>query len=102
MAAKAKKKVKFSRFDVADHLNSEEDMANYLAAAMEEGGDDPAFIAAVLGDIARAKGMVQLAKDTGITRDGLYKALRAEGNPSFGMILKVVKALGLQLTAKTA
>lgn len=101
MAAKTKK-AKFSRFDVADYLENEEDMAAYLAACLEEAGDDPAFIAAALGDIARAKGMVQLAKDTGFTRDGLYKALRAEGNPSFEMVLKVMKALGIQLTAKAA
>lgn len=98
----ARKKSTFSRYDVADYLGSEEDMAEYLAACIEEAGDDPAFIAAALGDIARAKGMVQLAKDTGITRDGLYKALRAEGNPSLGTVLKVVKALGIQLTARAA
>lgn len=98
----ARKKTTFSRFDVADHLKSEEDMAAYLAACLEEAGDDPAYIAAALGDIARAKGMSQLAKDTGLTRDGLYKALRAEGNPNLGTILKVIKALGLQLTAKAA
>lgn len=100
--ATRKKKVTFSRYDVADYLKSEEDMAAYLAACMEEGGDDPAFIAAALGDIARAKGMVQLAKDTGITRDGLYKALRSDGNPNLGTVLKVVKALGLKLTAQAA
>lgn len=98
----ARKKAKFSRYDAADYLKSEDDMAAYLAACMEEAGDDAAFIAAALGDIARAKGMVQLAKDTGITRDGLYKALNTEGNPSLGTVLKVVRALGLQLTAKAA
>lgn len=98
----ARKKATFSRYDTADYLKSEEDMAAYLAACLEEAGDDPAFIAAALGDIARAKGMTQLAKDTGITRDGLYKALRPDGNPNLGTVLKVVRALGLKLTAEAA
>jgi probable addiction module antidote protein len=77
-------------------------MVAYLEACMEEAGDDPAFIAAALGNIARARGMVQLAKDTGLTREGLYKALSAEGNPSLGTVLKVMKALGLKLTPRLA
>lgn len=95
-----RKKKTFSRYDVADYLKSEEDMAAYLEACMEEAGDDPAYIAAALGDIARARGMMQLARDTGISREGLYKALSPEGNPSLGTVLKVVKALGLKLTTK--
>ena len=98
----ARKKEKFSRYDVSEYLNSEADMAAYLEACMEEAGDDAASIAAALGDIARAKGMAQLAKDTGISREGLYKALSSEGNPSLATVLKVVKALGLQLTTKVA
>lgn len=98
----ARKKETFSRYDVADYLKSEEDMAAYLDACMEEAGDDAAYIAAALGDIARARGMVQLAKDTGISREGLYKALSADGNPSLATVLKVVKALGLRLTTKVA
>ena len=98
----ARKKTKFSRYDVADYLKTEADMAAYLEACMEEVDDDPAFIAAALGDIARARGMAQLAKDTGLTREGLYKALSANGNPSLGTILKVVKALGLKLTPQVA
>jgi probable addiction module antidote protein len=69
---------------------------------MEEAGDDPAFIAVALGNIARAHGMVRLAKETGLTREGLYKALSAEGNPSLGTVLKVLKALGLMLTPQLA
>jgi probable addiction module antidote protein len=69
---------------------------------MEEAGDDPAFIAVALGNIARAHGMVQLAKETGLTREGLYKALSAEGNPSLGTVLKVLKAFGLKLTPQVA
>jgi probable addiction module antidote protein len=98
----AKKREKFARYDVADYLGSEEDMAEYLDACMEEAGDDAAFIAAALGDIARARGMGQLAKDTGISREGLYKALSRDGNPSLATVLKVVKALGLKLTTKVA
>jgi probable addiction module antidote protein len=98
----ARKKEKFSRYDVAEYLKSEEDLAAYLDACMEEAGDDAAYIAAALGDIARARGMAQLAKDTGISREGLYKALSPDGNPSLATVLKVVKALGLKLTTKIA
>ena len=97
-----RKKEKFSRWDVVDYLKTERDMAGYLEACMEEAGDDAAFIAAALGDIARARGMAQLAKDTGISREGLYKALSPDGNPSLATVLKVVKALGLKLTTKVA
>ena len=92
----------FSRWDAADHLRTKAQIAAYLEACMEEGGDDPAFIAAALGDIARAHGMSQLARATGLTREGLYKSLAADGNPSLGTILKVMKALGLKLTPKAA
>lgn len=84
-------------YDTADYLKTEEEMALYLDACFEEAGDDPAFIAAALGDIARARGMTQLAKDTGLGRESLYKALSGEGNPSFSTILKVINALGLRL-----
>ena len=86
-----------SRWDAAEHLENEEDMAAYLEAALEE--NDPTLIAAALGDIARAKGMSQIAKQTGLGRESLYKALSAEGNPEFATILKVIDALGLQLRA---
>ena len=72
-------------------------MVMYLEACMEEAGDDAAFIAKALGNIARAKGMSQLAKDTGLGRESLYKTLSGEGNPSFGTILKVMRALGIKL-----
>lgn len=90
------------KWDVVEHLKTEEDMALYLEAAMEEAGDDANFIVKVLGDIARARGMTQLARDTGLGRESLYKALSGEGNPSFATILKVTRALGLQLHAKAA
>ena len=84
-------------WDPAERLATEEDMAAYLEAALQEG--DPALIAAALGDIARAKGMSQIARDAGLGRESLYKALSAEGNPEFATIMKVISALGLQLHA---
>ena len=86
--------------DPAEHLNTEEDMAAYLEAALEEG--DAALIAAVLGDIARAKGMTQIAREAGLGRESLYKALSPEGNPEFATVLKVVRALGFTLHATSA
>lgn len=86
-------------WDPAEHLQSEEDLAAYLEAALEEG--DPSLIAAALGDIARAKGMSQLARETGLGRESLYKALSPSGNPEFATVLKVVGALGLRLHAST-
>jgi probable addiction module antidote protein len=102
MTAKKRKKETFSRYDTADSLKSEKDMVAYLEACMDEAGDDPAFIAHALGNIARARGMAQLAKDTGLTREGLYKALNKDSNPSFGTVLKVMKALGIKLTPRAA
>jgi len=90
-------KVKTKRWDPADHLETEEDMAAYLEAALEDG--DPALIAAALGDIARAQGMSQIARKTGLGRESLYKALSPDGNPEFSTVLKVVRALGLRLHA---
>ena len=83
-----------------DYLKTDEDMVQYLQACIDEAGDDAAFIAAALGDIARARGMTQLARDTGLGRESLYKALSGEGNPSFGTVLKVLAALGLRLTVE--
>lgn len=94
--------LKLNKWDVLDHLKTEEDMTLYLEACFEEAGDDPAFIAKALGDIAKARSMTQLAKDTGLGRESLYKALSGEGNPSFGTILKVIKALGLKLHVQAA
>ena len=82
-------------WDAAEHLETEEDMVAYLDAALEDG--DPALIVAVLGDIARAKGMTQVAREAGLGRESLYKALSPTGNPEFATILKVVSALGLRL-----
>ena len=87
-------------WDPADHLRTDEDMAAYLEAALEEA--DPTLVAAALGDIARAKGMTQVAREAGLGRESLYKALSPAGNPEFATILKVVAALGLQLHATPA
>jgi len=93
-------KTKTSRYDVAEHLRTPEEMAAYLEASMEEAGGDAAFIAKALGDIARAKGMSQVAQDAGLSRESLYKALSGERTPNFDTILKVVGALGLKLHAE--
>ncbi len=87
-------KIETRPWDAAEHLESEEDMAAYLDAALEDG--DAAVVVAALGDIARAKGMTQIARDAGLGRESLYKALSTTGNPEFATILKVVRALGLQ------
>lgn len=92
----------FSRWDTAEMLTSEEDMQLYLDACMEEDEGDGRLVNHALGVIARARGMTQLAKDTGLAREGLYKALSAEGNPEFSTILKVTRALGLKLTVRRA
>ena len=86
-------------WDASDHLETEEDMVAYLESALEDG--DPALISAALGDIARAKGMTDIAEKTGLGRTSLYKALSPEGHPEFSTILKVVSALGLRLQATT-
>ncbi len=88
---------KFSRWDAADDLKTDEDMSLYFEACFEEDPGDGSLIRAALGDIARARGMTQLAHATGLTREGLYKALSAEGNPEFTTVMKVIKALGLKL-----
>ncbi len=93
------KKTKTHPWDAAEHLETKEDMAAYLEAALEDG--DPTLVTAALGDIARAKGMADIAKETGLGRESLYKALSPEGNPEFATVLKVVKALGLRLNATT-
>lgn len=102
MASKRSKKAAFRRWDAADYLKSEADTVAYLQACLEEAPDDAALLAAALGDIARARGMMDLARATGMTREGLYKALSKDGNPSLGTVLKVVKALGLKLTPEVA
>ena len=97
-----KSKVTFSKWDVADHLRTEADVVAYFEACLEEAGDDPSFIAAALGDIARARGMSRVARDSGLTREGLYRALSKGANPSLGTVLKVTRALGLKLRAEAA
>jgi len=94
--------IKLRKWDSAEYLKTEEDMVMYLQACLEEAGDDAAFIAKALGVIARAKGMTGLARDTGLGRESLYKALSEEGNPSFATILKVSQALGLRWTVVAA
>jgi probable addiction module antidote protein len=93
-------RTKTRRWDVVEHLKTETDMAAYLEAVLEDG--DPMLITAALGDIARAKGMTELARATGLGRESLYKALSSEGNPEFATVLKVIRALGLRLRAEAA
>ena len=92
--------LKTTRWDSAEYLQTEEDIAAYLDAVLGE--DDPALVAHALGVIARAKGMSQIARETGLGRESLYKALSAEGNPEFSTVFKVIKALGLRMHATTA
>ena len=92
--------IKLRPWDSAEHLKTDEDMALYLEACLEEG--DAASIAHALGVIARARGMTQLSRDTGLSRESLYKALSGEGNPEFGTVMKVVSALGFRLHAELA
>ncbi|MBI5634334.1 MAG: putative addiction module antidote protein [Nitrospirae bacterium] len=95
-----KAKVKTVPWDAAEHLKTDEDMAAYLEAAIEDG--DPSVISAAVGDIAKAKGMSQIARETGLGRESLYKALSPGGNPEFATILKVVRALGLKFHVEAA
>ena len=94
-----KRKTKTTRYDVAEHLRTPEEIAAYLEACLEDAAGDAAFIAKALGDIARAQGMTKVAKDSGLSRESLYKALSGDRSPSFDTILKVVSALGLKLSA---
>jgi len=89
------KRITTSLWDASDHLNTKEEIIAYVEAALEDG--DPSLISAVLGDVARSKGMTQIARETGLGRESLYKSLSPEGNPEFATILRVIKALGLQL-----
>ena len=92
----------FARYDSADYLKTEEDIAAYLEAVMEEGGDDSAYIARALGVVARARNMTALAQEVGMSRVGLNKALSGEGNPTLSTVLKVAKALGLKVSIQPA
>ena len=91
-----------TRYDVAEHLRTEEEMQAYIEAAFEEAGDDAAFIARALGDVARARGMSRVARDAGLSRESLYKALSGERSPDFSTMLKVMRALGLRLHPESA
>jgi probable addiction module antidote protein len=93
-------KTKTTLFDISEHLNTPDDMAAYLEASIEEADGDAAFIAKALGDIARAKGMTQVARDAGLSRESLYKALSGDRSPGFDTILKVMKALDLKIHAE--
>ena len=99
--AKKQMAEKFSRWDPADDLTSEEDIALYFQAGVDEDPGDGSLIRRALGSIARARGMSQLARDTGLAREGLYRALSPEGNPEFATVMKVIKALGLKLGVQT-
>ena len=96
------KRTPTSRYDVAEHLRTPEEIAAYLEASLEEADGDAAFVAKALGDIARAQGMTQVARDAGLSRESLYKALSGERSPDFATILKVVGALGIKLHAEPA
>lgn len=97
-----KSRPKTTLYDVTEYLQTPKDMAAYLDAWLDEAPDDAAGIARALGDIARAKGMTQVAKDAGLSRESLYRALSAEGNPSFATVLKVARALGVKLHVAAA
>lgn len=87
-----------TKWDVQDSLQTPEDCALYILAALEEAGDDPAYMAAVLGDVARSRGMAQTARAAGLTREGLYKAVGPDGNPSYATMVKILRALGLRFS----
>ena len=90
--------VELKKWDIQDHLKTDEDRQACLEAALEEAGDDPVYIAHILGDIAKSYGMTKLAQETGLSREGLYKSFGKQGNPSFVTVSKVANALGLKLT----
>jgi probable addiction module antidote protein len=96
------KKTRTTRYHVTEHLRTPEEMAAYLEASLEEAGGDAAFVAKALGDIARARGMAQVARDAGLSRESLYKALSGDRSPGFDTILKVIGALGMKLHAEAA
>lgn len=94
--------IETTSYDVAEHLRNEAEMRLYIEAAFEEAGDNAALIAKVLGDVARARGMAQVARDAGLSRESLYKALSGERSPDFSRLLKVMRALGLRLHPELA
>jgi len=90
---------KFTRWDAADHLKTEEDITTYFEACLDDDPGDGSLIRAALGDIAKSRNVSRLAKDIGLSREGLYRALSTEGNPEFATIMKVIKGLGLRFHA---
>ena len=98
----SKQKTITEPYDVAEHLRTPEEMAAYLDACIEESDGDAAFIAKALGDIARSQGMSKVARDAGVSRESLYKALSGDRNPDFSTVLKVTRALGVKLHAAAA
>ena len=94
--------LKTTKWDIQDSLQTPEDCALFIQAALEEAGDDPAFMAAVLGDVARSRGMAQTARAAGITREGLYKAVAEGSNPSYATMVKILQALGLRFSVVAA
>ena len=95
-------KVATRPYDAASYLKTDAECALYLQAVIDEADGDPVMVVTALGEIARARGMMQLARETGLTREGLYKTLSAGGNPSFATVMKVCRALGVKLHAKVA
>ena len=95
-----RKKIKTRPWDVVEHLETQEDITAYLEAVLDDG--DPALVSAALGDIARSRGMTEIAREAGLGRESLYKALSPEGNPEFATVMKVLRALGLSLHVKAA
>ena len=102
MATTPKAKLKLRKWDSAAYLKTEKDIALYWEACLDEAKEDPAFVTAALATIARARGMTALARETGLTREGLYKALSPDGNPEFATVMKVIRALGLHLHGSVA
>lgn len=98
MSRMATQKTATTRWDSAEHLRTDEDVRMYLEACFDEAGDDAAFLAHAFGVVARARGMMQLARETGLSREALYRSLSEEGNPTLDTLLKVTRALGLKLT----
>jgi probable addiction module antidote protein len=102
MATRPKVKLKLKRWDSAEHLKTEEDIALYWEACLQEAAEDPAFITAALATVAKARGMTALARQTGLTREGRSEALSPDGNPEFATVMKVIRALGLHLHGSAA
>lgn len=93
-------KTKTKPWNVQDHLKTEKECRLFLEAAFEDAGDDPAYLAHAIGEVARARGMTRVARESGLAREALYRSLSKDGNPELGTVLKVLHALGLQLTTK--